>query len=110
MLALKIFGGIIFFYGLLSLIRDFIDEYTYKKVNNNIKIYITLEKIDENLEYFVREISNIKRKNQFRNISIINLDKENDDDIILQKLKDEEINIKIINNEELIQRINKNCY
>lgn len=110
MLALKIFGGIIFCYGLLSLIRDIVDEYTYKKANNNMKIYITLEKIDENLEYFVREISNMKRKNQFRNISIINLDKQNENDIILQKLKDEEINIKIINNEELIKRINKSCY
>lgn len=110
MLALKIFGYIIFCYGLLSLTRDIVDEYTYKKVNNNMKIYITLEKIDENLEYYIREISNIKRKNQFRNVCVINLDKENNDDKILQKLKNEEINVKIIDNEELIKRINKSCY
>ena len=109
MLALKILGGIIFFYGLLSLIRDIYDEYTYTKVNNNMKIYITLEKVDENIEYFIREISNIKRKNQFRNITIINLD-NNNDDIILKKLKEEEIDIKILDNEELIKIINKNCY
>ena len=100
MLALKILGGIIFFYGLLSLIRDIYDEYTYTKVNNNMKIYITLEKVDENIEYFIREISNIKRKNQFRNITIINLD-NNNDDIIFKKLKEEEIDIKILDNEEL---------
>ena len=109
MLALKILGGIIFFYGLLSLIRDIYDEYTYTKVNNNMKIYITLEKVDENIEYFIREISNIKRKNQFRNITIINLD-NNNDDIIFKKLKEEEIDIKILDNEELIKIINKNCY
>ena len=55
--------------------------------NNNFVLmknkfpYITLEKIDENLEYFVREISNIKRKNQFRNITIINLDNKEAVDI-----------------------------
>ena len=74
-----------------------------------MKIYITLEKVDENIEYFIREISNIKRKNQFRNITIINLD-NNNDDIILKKLKEEEIDIKILDNEELIKIINKNCY
>ena len=78
-------------------------------INNNMKIYITLEKVDENIEYFIREISNIKRKNQFRNITIINLD-NNNDDIIFKKLKEEEIDIKILDNEELIKIINKNCY
>ena len=63
MLAFEIFGWIIFCYGLLSFTRDIIDEYTYKKINNSMKIYITLENIDENIEYFIREISNIKRKN-----------------------------------------------
>ena len=59
MLAFEIFGGVIFFYGLLSLIRDLINEFTYKKTNNSMKIYITLENVDKNLEYFIREIYKI---------------------------------------------------
>lgn len=109
MLAFKIIGGIIFCYGLLSLLRDIIDEYTYKKINNNMKIYITIENVNENIEYFIREISSIRRKNQFRSICIINLDKDNKDNIILKKLQ-EEINVKVIDNEEFLQKINKNCY
>lgn len=106
MLALEIFGGVIFFYGLLSMMRDIVSEYTYTKINNDMKIYITLENIDKNLEYFVREISNIKRKNRFKSISIINLDKKNKNDIILEKLQEEDLNIKIINYEELLKNDN----
>ena len=105
MLAFEIFGWIIFCYGLLSLTRDIVDEYTYKKINNNMKIYITLENIDENIEYFIREISNIKRKNKFKSISIISLDKKNKDDIILEKLQQEDLNIKIMDYENFIEKI-----
>lgn len=95
MLALEILGWVIFCYGALSLTRDILDEYTYKKINNNMKIYITLENIEQNLEYFIREISSIKRRNKLKNISIINLDIKKEEDIILKKIE-EELNVKII--------------
>ncbi|MGN1298717.1 MAG: hypothetical protein ACI4UE_01890 [Candidatus Scatovivens sp.] len=105
MLALEIFGWVIFLYGLLSLIRDLINEYTYKKINNNMKIYITLENTKNNLEYFIREIYNIKRKNLFRNITIINLDKDTDSEV-QNKLKEEDLNLKILDYKQLINLIN----
>ena len=60
MLALEIFAWIIFVYGFLSITRDLINEFTYKKTNNNMKIYITLKNVEENIEYFIREIYSIK--------------------------------------------------
>ncbi len=100
MLAFEIFEWVIFFYGLLSLIRDLINEYTYKKINKNMKIYITLKNVEENIEYFIREIYNIKRKNQFRNITIVNLDKNSPKDVE-DRLKEEDLGLRIIDYEEL---------
>lgn len=106
MLAFEIFGGVIFFYGLLSLIRDLINEFTYKKTNNSMKIYITLENVDKNLEYFIREIYNIKRKNLFRNITIINLDK-NVDTRVKEKLEEEDLNLKILDFSDVKNIVNE---
>ena len=105
MLAFEIFIWIIFIYGLLSLIRDLINEYTYKKTNNNMKIYITLENVEDNLEYFIREIYSIKRKNLFRNITVINLDKNSNMEVE-NKLKEEDLNLKILNYKQVIEIIN----
>ena len=101
-----IFGGVIFFYGLLSLIRDLINEFTYKKTNNSMKIYITLENVEKNLEYFIREIYNIKRKNLFRNITIINLDK-NVDTRVKEKLEEEDLNLKILDFSDVKNIVNE---
>lgn len=106
MLAFEIFGGVIFFYGLLSLIRDLINEFTYKKTNNSMKIYITLENVEKNLEYFIREIYNIKRKNLFRNITIINLDK-NVDTRVKEKLEEEDLNLKILDFSDVKNIVNE---
>ena len=40
MLAFEILGWTIFTYGLLSMIRDIINECTYKKISKDMKIYI----------------------------------------------------------------------
>ena len=109
MLAFEIFAWIIFIYGILSLIRDLINEFTYKKTNNNMKIYITLKNVEENIEYFIREIYNIKRKNLFRNITVINLD-ENINSEVENKLKEEDLNLKILDYKELVDIINNTNY
>ena len=106
MLAFEIFAWIIFIYGILSLVRDLINEFTYKKTNNNMKIYITLKNVEENIEYFIREIYSIKRKNLFRNITVINLD-ENINSEVENKLKDEDLNLKILSYKEIINIINE---
>ena len=106
MLAFEILGGVIFFYGLLSLIRDLINEFTYKKTNSSMKIYITLENVEKNLEYFIREIYNIKRKNLFRNITIINLDK-NVDTRVKEKLEEEDLNLKILDFSDVKNIVNE---
>ena len=104
MLALEILGWSIFIYGLLSLIRDLINEYTYKRINKNMNIYITIENVEDNIEYFIREIYSIKRKNLFRNITVINLDKENNKDVE-EKLKEEDLGLKILDYEQLKEKI-----
>ena len=106
MLAFEIFGGVIFFYELLSLITVLINEFTYKKTNNSMKIYITLENVEKNLEYFIREIYNIKRKNLFRNITIINLDK-NVDTRVKEKLEEEDLNLKILDFSDVKNIVNE---
>ena len=106
MLALEIFGTVVFVYGLLSLLRDIINENTYKKISDKMKIYITLRDIDQNIEYYIREIYNIKKKNDFKNITIINLDK-NSDRKIIEKLNDEEMNLKIMDYDQFSELINK---
>ena len=109
MLAFEIFTWVVFIYGLLSLVRDLINEFTYKKTNNNMKIYITLKNVEENIEYFIREIYSIKRKNLFRNITIINLDEKINAEVE-KKLREEDLNLKILDYKELVDIIKNTNY
>ena len=43
-------------YGFLSLIQDIVTEFTYKKFNKNIKVFICIKDFENEFENFEREI------------------------------------------------------
>ncbi len=89
----QISGWILFLYGLLSLIQDLVTEFTYKKFNKNIKIYICIKDFENEFENFEREISRLKW--QFKNISInvVNFDETVSDDVIKNFFEDSKVNV-----------------
>ena len=89
----QIIGWILFLYGLLSLIQDIVTEFTYKKFNKNIKIYICIKDFENEFENFEREISRLKW--QFKNISInvVNFDETVSDDVIKNFFEDSKVNV-----------------
>ena len=97
---LQVIGWIIFIYGFFSLVQDIILEATCRKLNHNIKIIVLAKDLENNFENFSRELANIKRKNGYRNITLI--DMENSDDVhnIATKLEENEINLNVLNREE----------
>ena len=67
-MILQIIFWIIFMYGFLSLVQDIVTEFTYKKFNKNIKVFICVKDFENEFENLEREISKVKW--QFKNISI----------------------------------------
>ena len=98
--VLQVIGWVIFIYGFFSLVQDIILEATCKKLNHNMKIIVLAKDLENNFENFSRELVDIKRKNGYKNITLI--DMENSDDVhnIATKLEENEINLNVLNREE----------
>ena len=97
MIIIQIFFWVLFMYGLLSLIQDIITEFTYKKYNKHIKVYVCVDDFENQIENIERELSRVKW--QFKNIgiNIVNFD---------ESILDEELNEFFYNNN--IQVYSKN--
>lgn len=100
MFVLQVICVVIFVYGLLSLIQDILDEITYKKVSHNMKIVIFAKELEKNLEPFIIELYNIKKINYYKQIIVIDLTRNDDIDIIKERLSRSDVNIDILDYQE----------
>ena len=106
MIIIQVIYWVIFMYGLLSLIQDIATEFTYKKYNKNIKVFVCVNDFKNEIENFEKEISKVKW--QFKNIgiNIVNFDENLSDEEVENFF--EESSIGIFSKEEFYEYV-KNC-
>ncbi len=100
MFVLQVFFWVLFIYGFLSLVQDIFNEFTYKKINHDMKIVIFASKLEEKLENYILELESIKRNNFGKQIILIDLDENDNIDMIYNKLENREVNVKLFSKEE----------
>lgn len=92
-------------YGFLSLIKDIVEDKSYKKVKNNVKLVLTVKDAEEGIENYIRQLN--FSKNFFNNLVVIDLDSKDNTMEIVQKLLEEGINIKLLKRDEGIEYLEK---
>lgn len=92
-------------YGILSLIKDIIEEHTYKKIQKNIKIILTVKDVESGIENYIRELK--FGKNFFNNLVVIDLDSVDNTVEVLNAIEKDCINMKTLTREEGIDYINE---
>lgn len=85
-------------YGLLSLIQDNMRIKTYRKIQEKIKLILTVKDVEDGIENYIRELS--VGKNFFNNLVIIDMESRDDTIKILKELEEENINMKILEKED----------
>lgn len=85
-------------YGILVMIQEIIRNCTYKKVEKNIKLIMTVENAEEGVENYIRELT--FGKNFYNNLVVIDMDSKDDTLNILKELEKENINMKILTKKE----------
>ena len=80
-------------YGFLSLIQDIATEFTYKKFNKNIKVFICITDFENEFENLEREIAKIKWQFKDINISIVNCDDTVSCDVVKNFFEGSRVNI-----------------
>jgi hypothetical protein len=99
--VLQVIGWVIFLYGFFSLSQDILNEITYKKISHDMKIIVLAKSLEDNLENFSMELSNLKRCNSYKQILLIDLNEEDDKfDRIIKKLENDEVNVELFNKEQ----------
>jgi len=84
-----------FAYGLISVIQDIFRFNTYKRIEENIKLIMTVKNVENGIENYIREIS--FGRNFFNNLVVIDMDSKDETMDILKELEKENINMKILN-------------
>lgn len=97
---LQVIGWIVFIYGFLSLAQDIINEFTYKKIKHNMKIIVLVKSLENDLEYFCTELSNLKKCNSYKQVVVVDLDENDNLEKIIKKFDENEVNVKILNKEQ----------
>lgn len=96
----EVIAWVLFIYGFLSLSQDIINEITYKKINHNMKIIVLAKELENNLDSFSSELANLKRRNSYKNILVVDLEENDNIGKILKKFDSEEVNVKVVNKDE----------
>lgn len=91
---------VIFVYGFLSLAQDIFYEITYHKVNHDMKIFVIVKNLEDKLDEFIEQFRNLKKSTINKNVTLIDLTKTDNFDLIDNRLKSEEINWKFIDSIE----------
>ena len=84
-------------YGILVMIQEIIRNNTYKKVEENIKLILTVKDAEDGIENYIREI--MMGKNFYNNLVVIDMGSHDDIIYILKELE-KDMNIKVLNNKE----------
>lgn len=91
------FGQIIlwifFMYGFISFIQDIATEFTYKRFNKNIKVFICIKDFENEIENFEREISKIKWQYKNVSINVVNCDESVNCDVIKNFFDGSRVNV-----------------
>lgn len=100
MLEVIVYGLIWCFaiYGILVMLQEVTRKSTYRKIEENVKLIMTVKNVEEGIENYVREIS--MGRNFYNNLVIIDLNSTDDTLSILRELEKENINLKILNETE----------
>lgn len=100
MLEAVIYGIIWCFaiYGMLVMIQDITRCNTYKKIEKNVKLIMTVENAEDGVENYIRELK--FGNNFYNNLVVIDMDSKDDTFKILKELEKENINLKILDKKE----------
>lgn len=97
MLETVIYGLIWCFavYGILVMFQEIVRNGTYQKVEENVKLIMTVKNVENGIENYIRELN--MGRNFYNNLVVIDLDSDDDTLCILKELEKENINLKILN-------------
>lgn len=85
-------------YGILVMMQDLARNSTYRKIEENVKLIMTVKDVEDGIENYVRELS--FGRNFYNNLVIIDLDSKDETLCILKELEKENINMKILDSRE----------
>lgn len=100
MLEMIIYGFIWCFaiYGILVMLQDITRRTTYRKIEENVKLIMTVKDVEDGIENYIRELN--FGNNFYNNLVVIDLDSQDDTLCILKELEKENLNLKILNKNE----------
>ena len=81
-------------YGILVMMQEIMRNSTYKKIEENVKLIMTVKNVENGIENYVRELS-FGRK-FYNNLVIIDLESDDETLCILKELEKENINLKVL--------------
>lgn len=85
-------------YGILVMIQEVSRNNTYRKIEENVKLIMTVKNAENGIENYIREVS--LGRNFYNNLVVIDLDSEDETLCILKELEKENINMKVLNKNE----------
>ena len=100
MLEMIIYGLIWCFavYGILVMIQEITRKSTYRKIEENVKLIMTVKDVENGIENYIRELN--FGNNFYNNLVVIDLGSQDDTLCILKELEEENLNLKILDKEE----------
>ena len=78
--------------------REVTRNNTYRKIEENVKLIMTVKNAENGIENYIREVS--LGRNFYNNLVVIDLDSEDETLCILKELEKENINMKVLNKDE----------
>ncbi len=85
-------------YGILVMLQEITRNNTYHKIEENVKLIMTVKNAEDGIENYVRELS--FGRNFYNNLVVIDMESEDDTLSILKELEKENINMKILSKQE----------
>lgn len=85
-------------YGILVMLQEITRNNTYHKIEENVKLIMTVKNAEDGIENYVRELS--FGRNFYNNLVVIDMESEDDTLCILKELEKENINMKILSKQE----------
>jgi len=85
-------------YGILVMLQEITRNNTYHKIEENVKLIMTVKNAEDGIENYVRELS--FGRNFYNNLVVIDMESDDDTLCILKELEKENINMKILSKQE----------
>ena len=85
-------------YGILVMLQEITRNNTYHKIEENVKLIMTVKNAEDGIENYVRELS--FGRNFYNNLVVIDMESDDDTLDILKELEKENKNMKILNKQE----------